>query len=143
MQINTVFNKEKREKKHRKKYEILKEYGINLKKTIGKGSYAIVKLAFSTELNFDVAVRIVSLERAGRKVREKFLPRELEIVKELNHPNVVFYYQIIKTNLNVYVVMEYAGDINLRDELERNRFFEEWKAGNFFIQITGFLLLSN
>ncbi|CAD5116678.1 DgyrCDS5544 [Dimorphilus gyrociliatus] len=126
----------KSDKKQRKKYEILKEYGIALKKTIGKGSYAIVKLAFSSELNFDVAVRIVSLERAGRKVREKFLPRELDIVKILNHPNIVFYYQIIKTNLNVYVIMEYAGDINLRDELEKHKFFEEWKAGDFFIQIT-------
>lgn len=68
---------------------VLEQHGIQLKKTLGEGSYAKVKLAFSLKENKDLAVKIFEKRRLPRKYVEKFLLREIKILAAIQHPHVV------------------------------------------------------
>jgi serine/threonine protein kinase len=66
------------------------------KKPIGAGSFAKVYLAKNSEGNYralkSIDLSILSDEKKLRVVRE------LEISKEMNHPNVVQCFEVIKTD---------------------------------------------
>lgn len=52
--------------------------------------------------------------------------KEAEIMKKLDHPNIIKYYDMFKTGSGKYlcIIMEYASGGNLRD-LMRNHFRKE------------------
>lgn len=115
---------EKNGEKSEKKLTVLESHGYALGKTIGAGSYATVKviihpISFSFPFLLDViffnskfsraqiaksdrhdcqvAVKIVSKFHAPGEYLTKFLPREIEVVKGLKHPNLIHFLQAIET----------------------------------------------
>jgi len=54
-----------------------------------------VKWALSEKLGRRVALKIINKKRAPVDFQQKFLPREMETMKLLNHPNIVKLYDII------------------------------------------------
>jgi len=54
-----------------------------------------VKWAFSENLGRRVALKIINKRRAPVDFQQKFLPRELETMKLLNHPNIIKLYDVI------------------------------------------------
>ena len=81
--------------------EELRKRGYNLGVTLGEGSYAKVKSAFSEKHQKKVALKIINRRKAPKDFQQKFLPRELEILKKLNHPNVILLYDIMHFNHKV------------------------------------------
>ena len=77
------------------------------KKPIGAGSFAKVYLAKNSEGNYralkSIDLSIISDEKKLRVVRE------LEISKEMNHPNVVQCFEVIKTDKQWFIVCEYCN----------------------------------
>lgn len=55
------------------------------------------KVAYSERHNTSVAVKIVSKFNAPSDYLKKFLPREIEVVKGLKHPNLIRFLQAIET----------------------------------------------
>ena len=82
---------------------------------MGHGSYATVKEAYSSRHRCKVAIKIISKRRAPQDYLEKFLPREIDVVKILKHPNLVVFLQSIETNNRVYLIMENASGGDLLD----------------------------
>ena len=76
------------------RHPILEDHGYRILKMLGKGSYASVKLAFSERHQANVAVKIISKRDAPGEYLEKFLPREISIVKMLKHPNLIVFLQV-------------------------------------------------
>jgi len=76
------------------RHPILEDHGYKILKMLGKGSYASVKLAFSERHQANVAVKIISKREAVAEYLEKFLPREINIVKTLKHPNLIVFLQV-------------------------------------------------
>jgi len=76
------------------RHPILEDHGYRILKMLGKGSYAQVKLAFSERHQANVAVKIISKRDAPGEYLEKFLPREISIVKMLKHPNLIVFLQV-------------------------------------------------
>jgi len=76
------------------RHPILEDHGYHIVKQLGQGSYAHVKLAFSDRHQTNVAIKIISKRDAPGEYLEKFLPREISIVKLLKHPNLVLFLQV-------------------------------------------------
>ena len=74
----------------------LKKIGYSVGTTIGEGSYAKVKSAYSDKLQKKVAMKIINRKKAPKDFREKFLPRELKIMKNVSHPNVIKMFEILE-----------------------------------------------
>ncbi|MES1901931.1 MAG: Testis-specific serine/threonine-protein kinase 4 [Paramarteilia canceri] len=53
--------------------------------TVGRGSYAIVKLALHNGNAKKYAIKIISKTKAPEDFLKKFMPRELNIVKKISH----------------------------------------------------------
>jgi len=73
---------------------VLEMHGYRIVRSLGHGSYATVKLAYSERHACNVAIKIISKRRAPTDYIEKFLPREISIVKILKHPNLVVFLQV-------------------------------------------------
>ncbi|XP_050527858.1 testis-specific serine/threonine-protein kinase 1-like [Daktulosphaira vitifoliae] len=108
-----------------KKLSVLESHGYTVGRSIGSGSYATVKIAYSERHKGDVAIKIVSKVQDAADYLEKFLPREIEVVKGLKHENLVRYYQAIETTHRVYIIMELAPNGSLLDIIKRDGCIEE------------------
>ena len=79
-------------------YKILKE--------LGSGSYGRVYEAIDTTTNTKVAIKKFIKALAHPKLAQYCL-RELEILTNLSHPNIVKKYKILRSSESVYIVMDY------------------------------------
>lgn len=64
------------------------------------------KMAHSELHGGNVAIKIVSKYTAPEDYLKKFLPREIEVVKGLKHPNLIRFLQAIETThrYNVHIL---------------------------------------
>lgn len=108
---------------------VLEAYGYQVSHTVGNGSYAVVKASYSTKHKCKVAIKIVQKNKAPRDYIEKFLPREIELIKVLRHSNLVCFLQSIETTNRVYLIMELAEGGDLLDVMNRQRYVKEPQAG--------------
>ncbi len=79
----------------------LRKYGYSLGAKIGEGSFAKVKSAYSDKHQKKVAIKIINLRRSPKYFREKFLPRELEVLKTLDSPYCIGIYDLLEFNHKV------------------------------------------
>lgn len=86
--------------------EELRKQGYTLGVTLGEGSYAKVKAAYSQKLDKKVALKIINKKKAPRDFLSKFLPRELDVLRMVRHPNIIQLFQIIHFNgkVSIYFV---------------------------------------
>lgn len=89
------------------------EYDV-FRKIIGKGAFSIIYKGYHRYTKKTVAIKEISLETLNKY--ESHLKRETEIMKKINHPNIVKLIETIiddKTE-NVYLIMEYydRGDFS-------------------------------
>lgn len=54
-------------------------------------------MAYSNEYEAIVALKIIMKQKASRLYLHRFLPREIDVVKGLEHANIIQYYQCIET----------------------------------------------
>ncbi|CAD6189965.1 unnamed protein product [Caenorhabditis auriculariae] len=87
-----------------------------LLKTIGKGNFAKVKLAKHTITGQEVAIKIIDKTALNPSSLQKLF-REVKIMKQLDHPNIVKLYQVMETEQTLYLVLEYASGGEVFDYL--------------------------
>ncbi|XP_041376525.1 testis-specific serine/threonine-protein kinase 4-like [Gigantopelta aegis] len=114
------------------KYQILEEQGFTVGRTIGSGSYACVKIAYDNNKKMKVAIKIISKKKAPQEFIVKFLPREIDIVRNLNHVNLIEFYQAIETTSRYFLVMELSENGDLLDHLRKRKYVDEAQAGQWF-----------
>lgn len=95
--IKHIQDKQKPSTSESNKKSILEAHGFTMSKLIGSGTYAKVVLAYSEYLKCSVAIKIISKMKAPKEYLTKFLPREIEVVKKLQHENIIHFYQSIET----------------------------------------------
>ena len=90
-----------------------------LGKTLGEGTFGKVKLGThiltgekvnSNQLKrfLKVAVKVLEKTKIKDKKDIERISREIKILKQTHHPNVVQLYEIIETDKDLFLVMEFA-----------------------------------
>lgn len=87
-----------------------------LSKTIGKGTFSSVKEA--VKINDETVKRIVKIiKKDSIKNNNTSFINELMILMELDHPNIVQFYEAYEDSKHFYIVMEYLAGQNLLDKI--------------------------
>uniref|UniRef100_A0A3P9QHE2 non-specific serine/threonine protein kinase n=1 Tax=Poecilia reticulata TaxID=8081 RepID=A0A3P9QHE2_POERE len=103
-------------------------------RTLGKGNFAVVKLAKHKVTKTQVAIKIIDKTRLSPSNLEKIY-REVQIMKLLNHPHIIKLYQVMETKDMLYIVTEYAKNGEMFDHLTSNGRMSEDEARKKFWQI--------
>jgi serine/threonine protein kinase len=74
-------------------------------KKIGSGTYGVVYSGYDTQLQRQVAIKKVKLENEEEGIPSTTL-RELSLLQDLNHPNIVELLDIICEENNILLVFE-------------------------------------
>ncbi|XP_043483830.1 serine/threonine-protein kinase SIK3-like isoform X2 [Leptopilina heterotoma] len=105
-----------------------------LEKTIGKGNFAVVKMATHVVTKSKVAIKIIDKTKLNEENLAKIF-REVHIMKKLRHPHIIRLYQVMETEKMIYLVTEYAPGGEIFDHLVRNGRMVEPEARRVFRQI--------
>jgi len=98
----------------------------DLKEDLGKGAFSIVKLGVNKKSGEKVAVKIIDKKAAATEQDEKRLKTEVEILKKVNHPNIVCLKDMFETNEKLYLVMELVTGGELFDKIvEKGQYSEK------------------
>ncbi|KAM7014902.1 testis-specific serine/threonine-protein kinase 6 [Tautogolabrus adspersus] len=114
----------------------LETRGYTFKRNLGEGTYGKVVSAYCKEVRTKVAIKIIDKEEVSPNYLEKFLPREMKIIRGLRHPNIVKTYDIFGLNTSkVYVVMELCRKGNLVRYINHHGALSEPFACRLFKQL--------
>jgi len=83
-------------------------------RTLGKGAYGLVREGKHKVTGERVAIKTLQRDCMDRDEEERTL-REIEIMAQLNHPNITKLYSVIHTPGRIHIVMEYSGGGELLD----------------------------
>uniref|UniRef100_A0A8D0V491 non-specific serine/threonine protein kinase n=1 Tax=Sus scrofa TaxID=9823 RepID=A0A8D0V491_PIG len=106
----------------------------DIERTLGKGNFAVVKLARHRVTKTQVAIKIIDKTRLDSSNLEKIY-REVQIMKLLNHPHIVKLYQVMETKDMLYIVTEFAKNGEMFDYLTSHGHLSESEARKKFWQI--------
>ena len=100
---------------------------------LGSGCFANVIKVCSLINQRIYAMKILDLENDNRidlETKEKYYNNEIELIKKLDHPNIVKYYKSFTENNKIYIIMEYFDNGDLQDYIKALKFDEENKDKN-------------
>jgi serine/threonine protein kinase len=103
------FNKTKSHLKINEKY-------YKIQKIIGKGAFGVVYKAFELCSGKIVAIKQIPVDSKNKK----HVIKEIELLKGLDHPNIVKYYNYLKEEDNIYIIMEYLEGGTLKQYIEKS-----------------------
>ncbi|XP_066516623.1 serine/threonine-protein kinase SIK2a [Hoplias malabaricus] len=106
----------------------------DIERTLGKGNFAVVKLAKHRITKSEVAIKIIDKTQLDAANLEKIY-REVEIMKLLDHPHIIKLYQVMETKNMLYLVTEYAKNGEIFDYLASRGRLSEVDARRKFWQI--------
>jgi serine/threonine protein kinase len=85
---------------------------------ISSGSFGTVIRAIQLKTGKEVAMKIIN--KSSKKIDTLKIKEEVNILKELKHPNILKYYDYIETNLKLYIIMEDLKGGTLRKWINEN-----------------------
>ena len=91
---------------------------LTLIKTIGKGAFGEVYLTSKQGSKEKYATKKIDKKYAANPKAKKYLDNEIEILKEVDHPNIIKLYKVHETTQFYYLVTEYCNGGSLSDCLE-------------------------
>ena len=104
---------------------------------IGMGTFSKVTRAVHIITEQVVAVKILEKEKIEDDIDVERIIREIEILKNINHPNIAQMFETYSTVHNIYLMMEYIDGGDLFDYINKNLILPEQKACYIFRQLIG------
>ena len=96
--------------------KLLRVGQYDMEKTLGKGNFAIVRLGIHRMTKTRVAVKVVDKKELDPENLMK-ISREIDIMRQLSHENIIKLYQVMETESFIYIVTEYAANGEIFDYL--------------------------
>jgi calcium-dependent protein kinase len=116
-------------------YDIRKIYKFH-KPPLGGGNFGTVRMAHRVE-NPKIRYAVKSILRANIKKDVKQLEEELEILRQVDHPNIIKFHETYIDHRYVHIVMELAEGGELFDKIIKSERFSERRAANYMSKILG------
>jgi calcium-dependent protein kinase len=113
------------------RYTGMTEYAVIRKRytmldVIGHGKYGVVYKAVSkADKNFVVAIKVL---KCGNYLNKDKILEEVKILRTLDHPNIIKYYEEIEDGPYVFLVTEYCSGGDLLDHISNKSEFGEREA---------------
>ncbi|ETO23735.1 Protein kinase domain containing protein [Reticulomyxa filosa] len=113
--------------------EFYKKYWIEAGK-LGEGSFARVRKITRKHDRRAFALKVI--KKAG-KTKEDLdaLQKEIEILRKLNHKNVVRLTDWVETKKRIYMVVEFCNGGDVFERILKQKTFSEWEAGHVVRQV--------
>ena len=89
-----------------------------LQKLIGSGSFAKVYKGVDTRTNEPVAIKMISKENLDPS-KLSTIEKEINILRLLQHPNIILIKDIKRTQNNIYLILEYCHLGDLENYIEK------------------------
>ena len=106
---------------------------------IGMGTFSKVTRAFHLITQQTVAVKILDKGKIEDEIDIERIIREIEILKNIHHPNIAQMYETYSTVHNFYLMIEYVSGGDLFDYITSHNYLDEKKSCYFFRQIIAVL----
>ena len=112
---------------------ILSNYQII--RVLGKGTFSVVKLATDIRTNEKLAIKILEKNKIKSSRDYNRINREINILKKINHLNVVQVFEIKEDLDKYYIIMEYCEKGELFDLILSKRKLSEDESAYYFYQL--------
>ncbi|CAK7219040.1 hypothetical protein SCUCBS95973_003689 [Sporothrix curviconia] len=104
--------------------------------TIGEGEFGKVKLGWKQEGGVQVAIKLIKKDALGNNpTRMAKIKREVNILRQLNHPNIVQLHKMEESEHHFGIVLEYASGGELFDYILNHRYLKDHAARRLFAQL--------
>ncbi|EGC38218.1 hypothetical protein DICPUDRAFT_29047 [Dictyostelium purpureum] len=104
---------------------------------LGAGNFATVKLAVERKTGSKFAVKIIDKKKyfMNASTRKDSLMDEVNILRDLHHPNIIHIHEVYDTEKTLYLVLELVECGELLNDIISSDVYSEEKAKNLFKQI--------
>ena len=106
-------------------------------KPLGKGSFGETFLTQKNNDPIPLATKVLERKKVDKNSIKKYLDNEIQILKELNHPNIVKFYDFLASNSNYYLIMEFCNGGDLTGCLEK---YKKKYNETFSVEIVQYLM---
>ncbi|EIM92919.1 snf 1 [Stereum hirsutum FP-91666 SS1] len=110
----------------------LGEYTVT--QEIAEGTFGKVKMATHKLTGHKVAMKFISKQVIQQTRTKNRVQREVEYMRTLRHPHIIKLYEVISTDTDIVIVLEYAGG-ELFNYIVENGRMPEPQARRFFQQL--------
>ena len=106
-----------------------------LGRDLGKGTFGKVKVGTHTLTGEKVAIKVLEKDKIIDVNDVDRVAREIKILKIVRHPVVVQLYEIVETQKELYLIMEYARGGELFEYIVNRKRVREKEAAKFLLQL--------
>ncbi|PBP16947.1 Protein kinase-like (PK-like) [Diplocarpon rosae] len=104
--------------------------------TLGEGEFGKVKMGWKQEGGVQVAVKLIRRDSVGTNpTRLAKIYREIAILREISHPNIVRLHEMVETEKQIGIILEYASGGELFDYILNHRYLKDNAARRLFAQL--------
>ncbi|KAM7207109.1 Serine/threonine-protein kinase KIN4 [Rhypophila sp. PSN 637] len=104
--------------------------------TIGEGEFGKVKLGWKQDAGVQVAIKLIKKDQLGSNPsRMAKIMREVAILRQLTHPNIVRLHKMEESERHYGIVLEYASGGELFDYILNHRYLKDNAARRLFAQL--------
>ena len=107
-----------------------------LGQTLGEGEFGKVKMGWKKDGGVEVAIKLIRRETLGsNQNRIAKIYREIQILRGLEHPNIVRLHEMVETPRHIGIILEYASGGELFDYILNHRYLKDNAARRLFAQL--------
>lgn len=86
------------------------------KDPIGYGSFSIIYKGY----NISEPTKSLAIKRITKIIDMKYFHNEVDLMKKLDHPNILKLYDVVKTNGSIYLILEYCNCGDLSNYIQKD-----------------------
>ncbi|PKI83239.1 hypothetical protein MVES1_003229 [Malassezia vespertilionis] len=113
-----------------------------LLQTLGEGEFGKVKLGVHRTWGEEAAIKLIKRDKVAaaeeheaEAAKMSKVEREIHVLKELRHPNIVHLYEVIESERYIGIVLEYGAGGELFDYILAHKCLKERDACRLFAQL--------